>query len=245
MKTNRFRKRSYRDRAGDEELFQERVAVKETDLQVFTDKPVDKDFIKERIGRYRRDIEGYIAKDRRFLTALKPIGVELSSPPIVKRMSEAARLANVGPMAAVAGAIAEFLGKDLLRKGYKDIIIENGGDIFIKASKARRIGIYAGKSSYWNKLSLEIKSKDTPLGVCTSSGMIGHSLSFGRALAVTVLSKNAALADAAATAVGNRIGVLRDLNKAADFAKSVKGISGVVIIMKNRLLSWGQVRFAP
>ncbi|MDD4893960.1 MAG: UPF0280 family protein [Candidatus Omnitrophica bacterium] len=243
MKTNKYQKRFYRDWAKSQDLRLARIAVKETDLQVFTNKPADEVFIKERVNYYRRNIEGYIAKDRRFLTALKPLEVELSAAPIVKRMAQAAKLANVGPMAAVAGAIAEFLGRDLLKKGHKDIIIENGGDIFIAASKARKVGIYAGKSKIWNRLSIQIKSEDTPLGICTSSGKIGHSLSFGLADAVTILSKNASLADAAATAVANRVNSQSDLQKAADFAKSIKGISGVIIIIKRHLISWGKVKF--
>lgn len=243
MKTNKYQRRFYRDWVNSKGLYLSRVAVKETDLQILADRPVDKEFVKKKITLYRRQIEGYIDKDRRFLTSLKPVAVELNALPIVKRMADASRRANVGPMAAVSGAIAEFLGRDLLRRGYKDIIIENGGDIFILTSKIRRIGVYAGKSTLWNKLSLRIKSNDTPTGICTSSGTIGHSLSFGKASAVTILSKNASLADAVATATANRVKSVQDLQKAADFAKSIKGVSGVIIIIKNNLISWGRVEF--
>ena len=80
-----------------------------------------------------------------------------------------------------------------------------------------------------------------PLGLCTSSGTIGHSLSFGLADAVVILSKSAILADAAATAVGNRVKDKKDLEKAAAFAGSIKGVLGGVIIIKNTLISWGEV----
>ena len=243
MKTSKYRKRFYRDWVKSKDLHLARVSIKETDLQILTDKPVDEAFIKEKINLYRRNIEDYIAKDRRFLTSLKPLAVKINVPPIVEKMVKAAMLANVGPMAAVAGALAEFLGRDLLRKGFKDVIIENGGDIFIATSKTRQIGIYAGKSKLWNKLSLEIKSKDTPIGICTSSGTVGHSLSFGLADAATILSKDASLADAVATAVANRVKSAQDLQKAVDFAKSIKGISGVIIMIKNNLISWGRVEF--
>ena len=133
------------------------IMEKETDLQILTGKPLDKNFLKERINSYRWDIENYIDKDRRFLVALKPIVVELNAPSIVREMSEQAKKANVGPMATVAGAVAEFLGKDLLKKGYKDVIIENGGDIFLKTRQSRVIGIYCGKSKAWNKLGIKIK----------------------------------------------------------------------------------------
>jgi len=243
MKTNKYQRRFYRDWVKAKDLHLTHIIEKETDLQILTDKPLDKDFIKGRIRLYRWDVENYINKDRRFLTALKPLEVELNAPLIIKEMAEQSKKANVGPMATVAGAVAEFLGRDLLKKGYKDVIIENGGDIFLKTRKIYRIGIYAGKSKLWNKLSLRIKPKDTPIGVCTSSGTIGHSLSFGSADSVIILSKNTALADAVATATGNKVSSKEDLQSAIDFAKSIKGVLGIAIIIKNNLISWGNIEF--
>lgn len=244
MKTGRYQRRLYRDWVKDRDLYSTYIAAKETDIAVFTDRPPDKDFIKERIRLYRLDIENYIDKDKRFLTALKPLGVELRAPEIVKKMAACAKKANVGPMAAVAGAIAEFLGRDLLRKGCKDVIIENGGDIFLKTTRARVVGIYAGRAKLWNRLGLKINPSDTPLGICASSGTLGHSLSFGRADIAVILSKSASLADAAATAVCNRIRSKKDLQTALDFAKSIKGVSGAVLIIKRHLAAWGRIEFA-
>ncbi|MDD5166258.1 MAG: UPF0280 family protein [Candidatus Omnitrophica bacterium] len=243
MKSNNYQRRFYRDWVGNKHVCSEYVVFKETDLQILTDRPVDKDFIKDRVGIYRREIENYIDKDRRFLTALKPIEVELNAPLIVSKMSKASRLANVGPMAAVAGAIAGFLGRDLLKKGYKNIIIENGGDIFLKTTKPCVIGIYSGRSKIWNKLGLKIKAKDTPLGIATSSATLGHSLSFGSADSVTILAQDASLADAVATAVCNRVKSKEDLSPALNFARSIKGVCGAVIILKNDLISWGRLEF--
>lgn len=244
MKTHKYQRRFYRGWVGTKDLYSTHIIDKETDLYILTNKPIDKDFVKERVREYRFAIENYISKDRRFLTALKPIEVELNAPVIVKKMNEAAKLAFVGPMAAVAGAIAQFLGRDLLRKGYRDIIIENGGDIFLKTPKIRAIGIYAGKSKLWRNLKLKIKPKNTPLGICASSGTIGHSLSYGLADSVVILSKNAILADAVATATCNLVQSKQDLQRALDFAKSIKGVSGVVIIIKDNLASWGTIEFA-
>jgi ApbE superfamily uncharacterized protein (UPF0280 family) len=241
MKTSKYQKRFYRDWVKSKGLYQARIAVKETDLQILTDKPVNEIFVRERINLYRRDIEGYIAKDRRFLTSLKPLAVERNAPPIVRRMSGAAERVNVGPMAAVAGAIAEFLGKDLLRKGYRDIAIENGGDVFLAMRKACKIGIYGGGSGLFKGLSLKIKTEEMPLAICTSSGTVGHSLSFGSADSVTILSKDASLADTTATATANRVKSPQDLEKALDFARFIKGVSGVIIIAKKHLISWGRV----
>lgn len=241
MKTNKYQRRFYRDWVRAKDLYLTRITDKETDLEILTDKPTDKSFLKERVRKYRLDIENYIAKDRRFLTALKPLEVELNAAAIVKEMSRAAKKANVGPMAAVAGAIAQFLGRDLLRRGYKEVIIENGGDIFMVTLKNRQIRIYAGKSKLSNKLSLEIKAKDTPLGICTSSGTVGHSLSFGMADGAVILSKNTSLADAVATATANRINKKEDLKKTIAFTASIKGIRGAIIIFKKNLACWGNI----
>lgn len=243
MKTNKYQKRFYRDWVKTKDLCSSQITVRETDLQILTDKPIDKNFLVEKIYYYRRQIEDYISKERRFLTSLKPIEVELSAPAIVKEMSEAAKKANVGPMAAVAGAIAGVLGQDLLSRGFKDVIIENGGDIFLKTTKKRTIGIFAGRSKLLDNLCLKIKPQDTPLGICTSSGTVGHSLSFGCADSVVILAKNASLADAVATATGNLVRSKKDLQKAIDFACSIKGVLGAVIIFRNFLIAWGKIEF--
>lgn len=244
MKTIRYQRRFYRDWSKLKDLYANRITAKETDLWILTNKRLDKEFVEERIKSYRWDIETYIGKEPRFLTSLKPLAVELDAPAIIKEMAEQSGKVNVGPMACVAGAIAEFLGKDLLKNGYRDVIVENGGDVFIKTAATRVIGVYAGKSKIWSNLKLKIKPKDTPLGVCTSSGTIGHSLSFGCADSVVVISRSALLADAAATACANRINTKYDMQKALDFARGIKGVQGVVIILKNDLLSWGKVELA-
>ncbi|MFH0763171.1 MAG: UPF0280 family protein [Candidatus Omnitrophota bacterium] len=241
MKSAKYQRRFYRDWAKAKDLYQSRIVAKETDIYIYTNKALDEKLAEERIRCYRWEIENYIERDRRFLVALKPLEVELSAPAIVKEMAAQSKKAGVGPMAAIAGAVAEFLGRDLLKDGYKDVIIENGGDIFLKTRRSRRVGIYAGRSKLWNNLTLKITPKSTPLGICTSSGTLGHSLSFGSADSVAILSKSAILADAVATATANRINSTKDLKGALDFAKSVSGVLGVVIIMKSNLLSWGKI----
>ncbi len=243
MKTDKYQRRFYRDWVRLKNLFLTHILAKETDVQIWTDRPLNKQFAEERIKQYRWQIENYIAKDARFLTSLKPMPVELNAPRIIKEMSEQAKKANVGPMAGVAGAIAEFLGRDLIEKGYRQVIIENGGDVFIKTTGIRKVGIYSGRSKLWNKVCLKIKPKDTPLGICTSSGTIGHSLSFGCADSVTIISKSASLADAVATAAANRVNSKQEMQGALDFARSIKGVLGAVIILKNNLASWGNVEF--
>jgi ApbE superfamily uncharacterized protein (UPF0280 family) len=158
-------------------------------------------------------------------------------------MAQAARLANVGPMAAVAGAVAEMVGERLLQWS-SEVIVENGGDIFLMIRGMRKIGIYAGESAFTGKLAIEVEPGQTPLGVCTSSGKVGPSLSLGMADAAVVLAPSAALADAAATAIGNRVRSAEDIEAALDFGQSIKGVTGIIIITGDRMGARGDVRLA-
>jgi ApbE superfamily uncharacterized protein (UPF0280 family) len=186
-------------------------------------------------------LEQYIERHPLFLTSLEPVAVEDETPHLVVEMAEAAGKVSVGPMAAVAGAIAEFVGSELLAFS-PEVIVENGGDIYLKSLVKRLIGVYAGESPLTGKLGLEIESKDTPIGVCTSSGTVGHSLSYGKADAVIVLSPSTALADAAATAIGNLISQPKDIPSGIEFARSIGGLKGVVIIHGEQVGVWGEVK---
>jgi len=234
--------RTYRDWVNDKELASFSVVVKETDLHI----RARLDLTAEALvvtQRYRTDLESYIKSHPIFLTTLKPFEVEQDAPPIVKEMSDATREVGVGPMAAVAGAIAERVGKELLP--YSDeVIVENGGDIFLKTLKERFIGVYAGKSKFTRKIAFSIRPEETPLGVCTSSGTVGHSLSFGYADAVIVFSPSTSLADAAATAIGNRVRMVEDIPEALEFAQGIKGLKGVAIIKGDNMGLWGQIKLA-
>ena len=132
-------------------------------------------------------------------------------------------------MAAVAGAIAEAVGEALLPAS-PELIIENGGDIFLASSRPRRVGLYAGRSPFSGRLGLRIDPTLTPLGICTSSGTVGHALSFGEADAVVVLSPDAALADAVATAAGNLVKSKDHIPRAIEFAAGIEGIIGILIV---------------
>jgi ApbE superfamily uncharacterized protein (UPF0280 family) len=156
-------------------------------------------------------------------------------------MLDAARAAGVGPMAAVAGAIAEFVGKELLAAGTAEIIIENGGDIFLHRNKDCLVSIFAGRSPLSQKVGIRVPVAHLPLGVCTSSGAVGHSLSLGKADSVTVLARSTPLADAVATRLGNEVSVEDDIDRALQTAQSFPDILGVVIILGDRLGAWGAV----
>jgi ApbE superfamily uncharacterized protein (UPF0280 family) len=234
--------RKYREWVKHEDLVTVRVMEEETDLLVSGDVNLSA-VAAEAITRYRRQIKRYIMEDEDFQPALEPVEVRKDAPEIVKEMAEAARIAGVGPMASVAGVIAERVGRDLL--AFSDqIIVENGGDIFIKTARARLMGIYAADSPFTGKIAVKIQPEQTPLGICTSSGTVGHSLSFGKADAAIIVSKWTALADAVATATGNLVKTEQDIQKAVDFARAIEGVDGVVVIMGDKIGAWGEVELA-
>lgn len=235
-KTERF----YRYWSTDKDLISFSVAVKESDLLIRCKENLARKALKS-ILKYRSIIEEYINRNPIFKTSLEPIPCPEDVPLIVKEMIKATQCVGVGPMAAVAGAIAEFVGLDLL-KYTPEVIVENGGDIFMKTEKIRRIGIYAGKSIFTKKIALEISPEKTPIGICTSSGTFGHSLSLGRADAAVVISQSAILADAAATAIGNLIQDEYDIPKGIEFAQKIKGIIGVLIIKNEKMGIWGDIK---
>ena len=235
-----YKPRIYRYTCQPEDLVSFSVIVKETDLFILAEKNLQEQAVKA-VQNCRGIIEKYIKQKPSFLTNLVPVPNDPLAPPIVASMIWAAQKTNVGPMATVAGAIAEFVGQELL-KHCSQVIIENGGDIFLHSLRKRIISIQAGKSPFTNKIALEIEADQSPLGICTSSGTIGHSLSFGRADAVVVLSPCTALADAAATAIGNIIQIKEDINPALEKAKTIKGIKGVVLIKDDQAGFWGEIK---
>jgi len=236
----RYEPRTYRHWIKGKDLISFNIAVKETDLYIRASTNLKRKAYKL-VLKYRDVLERYIERHPAFLTSLKPLPVNDDAPRIVRLMSEATNRVGVGPMASVAGAIAEFVGNELLPFS-PEVIVENGGDIFLKSLSKRIVGIYAGESPLTGKIGLEINSEDTPLGICTSSGTVGHSLSYGKADAVVVLSKSATLADAAATAIGNLIVQPSDIPNGIKFAKGVEGLKGVIIIKDDKTGIWGEVK---
>lgn len=220
-----------------------RVAVKETDLLIHARCPLA-DEARELILKYRGHIERYIAEYPAFAKTLSPWCMDGWAPAIVREMAEAGRKAGVGPMAAVAGAVAEFVGRDLLPRS-DAVVVENGGDLFVRKPGPITVGIFAGDSPLSLKVGVRIDPGDDPAGVCTSSGTVGHSLSMGRSDAVCVVADGASLADAVATAAGNLIQSPGDIRKAVDFARSVPGVSGVMAIVRDRIGAWGSLEVVP
>ncbi|MDO9528310.1 MAG: UPF0280 family protein [Syntrophales bacterium] len=236
----KYQERTYRNRVSKKEnLVSFQIKVGETDLYISAGKNLA-DIARKSVHKYRRFIEEYIKHRPQFLDSLVPINPDEMAPAIIKDMLKASRISGVGPMASVAGAVAQHVGIDLLEHS-DDIIVENGGDIFLKSESEITIGIFAGESPMSHKVALKIRPEDMPLGICTSSGTVGHSLSLGRADAVCVTSKSASLADAAATSIGNRVRKEKDIKKALNFGAEIEGVLGILIIVGDKLGAYGAI----
>lgn len=236
----KYQERTYRNRVSKKEnLVSFQIKVGETDLYISAGKDLT-DIACTSVHKYRRFIEEYIKHRPQFLDSLVPIKPDEMAPAIIKDMLKASRISGVGPMASVAGAVAQHVGMDLLEHS-DDVIVENGGDIFLKSETEIIIGIFAGESPMSHKVGLKILPEDMPLGICTSSGTVGHSLSLGRADAVCVTSKSASLADAAATSIGNRVRKERDIKAALESGAEIEGVLGILIIVGDKLGAYGAI----
>lgn len=232
--------RDYRRIFRGEDLTYFTVRVKQTDVCIGAVHNLRKQ-AEESIVKYRQQVEDYIRRQPVFLESLVPIEPQDDAPVIIRHMCQASKSAGVGPMAAIAGAISFYTAKDLLSSS-SELVVENGGDIYVAGARERRIGIFAGKSTFTGKIGLILKPEDLPISVCTSSGTVGHSLSFGRADAVVILSRDACLADASATAIGNIVKTTEDIETALEKAQTIQGILGALVIVGERMGAWGCVR---
>jgi ApbE superfamily uncharacterized protein (UPF0280 family) len=178
----------------------------------------------------RRVMDGYIAKQPDFKTALSPVEPEAGAHPVISAMCAAGKAAAVGPMAAVAGAFSAYVADELLKHTDK-VIVENGGDIYMKTGDVRTVAIYAGESPLNMKIGIKADSREMPVSVCTSSGTVGPSISFGSADAAVVVSRDAYLADACATRLGNELKSEEDIQRALKTVYAIEGVIGAVAIV--------------
>jgi hypothetical protein len=147
-------------------------------------------------------------------------------------------------MAAVAGEVAHYVGKGLLEKS-AEVIIENGGDLFIHVNQPVVVGLFAGDSAFSGKIGLKIDPTPLSVGVCTSSATIGPSLSLGRADCATVVSHSTPLADAVATAMGNRVRKAADLKHAVEWAVNIPGVDGALAVLGDKIAALGEIELVP
>lgn len=237
------------------ELFSFRVAVGETDLWVEASWDCRRQ-VEKAVKFYRRQLRGYIDDYPRFQTTFEPWPNDPLAPEVVQRMITATQRVGVGPMAAVAGAINSMVGESLLSEvteippANRELIIENGGDLFIFAHQTRVVAIYAGDSPFSWKIGLKVSPEiyglkgingQFTLGICTSSGTVGPSLSLGRADAAVIVATDVTLADAVATATANRIKSPDDLKKAILYPETIPGVIGALLICGEKMVAWGKI----
>lgn len=233
--------RSYRNRIKSTDLLSFQVREKESDLLIQAPVLLQKEALNS-LRYYRNILENYIKENPIFATTLTPFPGDSNAHQMIREMIDESARCQVGPMASVAGCIAQYVGQELLAHT-EEIIVENGGDLFIKSPSIRRVIIYAGSSPLSNKLYLKIDSSQQGIGVCTSSGTVGPSFSMGKADAVTVVSYSATLADAAATAIGNVVQTKEDIPDGLNRAEQIDGILGTVIIKDDKIGIWGEIDY--
>ena len=236
--------RDYRDFSPSGAFVTFRVAVETSDLYVKALLNLEKE-TEALIRECRCQIEWAIARRPEFLSSLEPLAEDPADPPTATRMVGAGRKAGTGPMAAVAGMVADYVGRGLLGRS-REVIVENGGDVFLQVDRPVIAGLHAGGSSpFTGKIGIRIEPTLVPLGLCTSSGTVGPSLSSGRADAATVMSHDVALADAVATALGNRIATVSDLKPAVEWAVKIRGVIAAVAVLDDSIAAIGDLELVP
>lgn len=186
-------------------LYRERRIIKQSNLLIISDTPQGISVASNSVALHRKSLERYIEYHQDYKYSLEPVEVEDDAPRVVKLAAFSAELANVGPMAAIPGALAEIAVEDMVHQGSSVSLVENGGEIACISNRPVNVGIYAGPSPLSGCIGFQLLPDDSPIGIATSSATVSHALSFGNADAATVIAKSAALADAAATAVCNAV----------------------------------------
>ncbi|MEM2934628.1 MAG: UPF0280 family protein [Methanocellales archaeon] len=217
-----------------------RFQLKETRATLIADEEKYIEAAINSIKYHRKQLEEYISRDPFFKITLEPYECGERAPEIVRLMCKGAKKARVGPMAAVAGAIAELALEAMIERGALHAIVENGGDIAILNDREIVIGIYAGESPFKN-LGFLLEPRDKPIGICTSSGTVGPSLSFGNADAATVIANSASLADACATLLGNEVKGKLSVKSAFNSIKGIEGVEGALVVISDTLAAWGNI----
>lgn len=227
------------------DLLKYRIVVGESDLWILSEQNM-KSELERFLKFYRCQLKGYIDSHPGFLEALTPWPDDDQAPEMIQLMIWASKLTGVGPMAAVAGTIAAMIGRKFDPKTATELIIENGGDIYLRSRKERVASVLAGiDSPFSKKIGVIIPPHPEGIGICTSSGTFGPSLSFGKADAVMIIASEPALADAAATAGANRIQDSSDLPEAISFLQNIPGIMGALVIKDQKIAAWGEIELAP
>lgn len=229
----------YRNTMGRPDLSHFRVSMGETDLHIQAEKDLS-EAATGAVAAARNALSSYISRHPDFATTLSPWPEDPHAPAMIREMIAAGNAAGVGPMAAVAGAVAQSTGKVLFQYT-KEVFIENGGDLFVRTHAPVTIGLYAGDSPFTGKIGIRMETGPSGTGICTSSGAMGHSISFGRADAAVVVADCAAMADAFATAMANRIQSPHDVDRVLEEGREHREIRGMVLVKGDRFGAFGEI----
>ena len=227
-----YKNRTYREHLQKERWYSFTVAYKETDLWIGIDQASFQEsiptFTESRIRTLREDMDAYLQNDPDYTTSLVPYETKPGAPTIFQEMSEVARKSGIGPMSAVAGAVASRIGQEIKEKyGVREIIVENGGDIYADIQKDIDIAVFAGTSPLSEKVGFTLRADHAPLGICTSSGTVGPSL--------MIICKNCALADMYATAFANEIKTTDDIAPCIEKIGKTKDILAAICIKDDKI----------
>jgi len=224
-----------------ETLFKRAFRIKESECTIVSDKENGIETAISSIEHHRRLLENYIKEHPRFLHSFDPLTVE-DAPEVARLMAEASKKANVGPMAAVAGVLADLAVQDMINVGCNVAVVENGGEVFAISNQPIDIAFAAGDELLSREMGFRLK--EFPLGVATSSGRFSHAFSFGDAEAVTIFAVDAGIADAAATSVANLItgdDVQNVIRHGIERALSIDDVKGVFILYRGVVGKAGQI----
>lgn len=187
------------------------------------------------IVRQRGILERYIRGNPSFATSLTPVEIDADAPEVARRMARAATAVGVGPMAAVAGTMAQMAVEAACRDGAGKAIVENGGDTFVVCTRPVVIGLYAGDGLLKDRLAFLVQPQQSPLAVCSSSGRMGHSMSLGDCDLATVTARDASVADAAATLAANCVRSVEDIDETLERIAAIDGVDGVLLVKDDRI----------
>jgi len=240
-----YTQRKYRQLMSGERFRSFCISYKDSDLWIGVDSDSYRSQIRfdafEYVVQLRKEIEAYIEKQPEFLTSLIPVQVDDNAPAIIQTLAKAGYVAHVGPMAAVAGGVAQFAAEFLSSKfDMKEVVIENGGDLFLKIEQPAIVSVFAGQSPLSDIIGIKVAPEYSPVGVCCSSATVGDSLSFGAADAVVIACKDAALADAYATSFCNKILTKNDLELVIEEIKNHEQILSAVLIKGEKMAARGK-----
>ena len=237
----KYRERSYRSRFSDDGRRWFCVKFLESDLWIGVDSGSYHASMEEEVYAFlvdlRRRMDAYLLMDPQYKSALTPYDAGLEAPSILKEMSRVSYKTGIGPMSAVAGAVAKHVADYL---GTKEVIVENGGDIYASVAEDMDISVFAGQSPLSEKVGLHIPAAAFPCGICTSRGTVGPSLSLGRADAMMIVCKDVLLADSYATAMANRIKTVNDLQPGIEKIQNIPEILGALAVKDDKLAVCGQ-----